>query len=295
MTAKAIWMNGKLVPAEEARVSVYDHGLLYGDGVFEGIRFYNRRIFKLRTHLTRLYESAHAIRLKIPYESAALEAACRETIEATGRSDGYIRLCVTRGVGTLGINPFVCANPGVFIIADGISLYGRELYENGMAIITSSVMRNHPAALSPRIKSLNYLNNVLAKIEAIDAGVMEAIMFNHQGMVAECTGDNLFIVRPEGAGMTLVTPPLHAGILAGVTRAVVIELARGVGISVAETDLTRHDIYVAHEVFLTGTAAEVIAVTKVDGRAIGAGRPGPVTGRLHDAFHALVARDAPED
>jgi len=294
--AERIWFNGKLLPSQQACVSVYDHGLLYGDGVFEGIRFYNQRIFKLRTHLRRLFESAHSIRLNIPYNADQLVTACRETVEASGMADGYIRLGVTRGAGTLGLNPFVCNHPNVFIIADSITLYDKDLYKNGMEVVTSSVLRNHPAALSPRIKSMNYLNNILAKIEAIDAGVMEAIMLNHQGFVSECTGDNLFIVRYGADNRpVLVTPPLHAGILDGVTRNVVIELAREAGLTVLETDLTRNDVYIAREVFLTGTAAEVIAVTRVDGRLIGDGSPGVVTCQLREAFCRLVTNETPED
>jgi branched-chain amino acid aminotransferase len=295
--SKKIWLNGKLVPAEQAVVSVYDHGLLYGDGVFEGIRCYNGRVFKMATHLTRLEQSAKAIRLRLPYSADELAAAIRQTLEANGQTDGYIRLCVTRGTGTLGLNPFVCEHASAFIIADAITLYPAELYENGLAVITSSVMRNHPAALSPRIKSMNYLNNILAKIEAIDAGVLEAVMLNAQGYVAECTGDNIFIVRRE-AGMDrphLVTPPLHAGALEGVTRNAVIELAGKAGYAVVQADLTKHDLYTAQEMFLTGTAAEVIPVTKVDGREIADGKPGRITRDLMDAFRNLVANHAPED
>jgi len=292
---KLVWLNGTLVPAAQATVSVYDHGLLYGDGVFEGIRAYNGRVFKLASHLRRLYDGAKAIRLDIPYDADQLTRAIRDTLAANNRSNSYLRLCVTRGVGTLGLNPFTCKNTSTFIIADDIALYPREFYDRGMAIITSSVMRNHPAALSPRIKSMNYLNNILAKIEAIDAGVMEAVMLNHQGYVAECTGDNLFLVRRFHGQPTLVTPPLHAGILEGVTMATVIGLARDAGIPVLHTDLTKFDLYTADELFLTGTAAEVIPVTKIDNRPIADGKPGPVTRRLTDAFHQLVASNAPED
>ena len=318
-----VWLNGQLVPAEQATVSVFDHGLLYGDGVFEGIRIYAGRIFKLHTHLTRLYQSARSIRLDIPYSPAELERACRDTAAANKRHDGYIRLVVTRGPGTLGLNPFTCHTPRVFIIASGITLYPPELYETGLSIITASTLRNHPAALSPRIKSLNYLNNILAKIEAIDAGAPEAVMLNHLGYVAECTADNLFLVRRPGnrsdAPPEVVTPPLHAGILEGVTRNVVMELARAEGIPVLETDLTKHDLYTADEALLTGTAAEVIAITQIDARPIGplpsphadaearlgaeasgtqvkhTPSPGPITRRLITAFRTLVAQDAPED
>lgn len=293
--SKKVWLNGELVPADRAAISVFDHGLLYGDGVFEGIRVYNKRIFKCATHLRRLYDSARAIRLTIPYTVEELTAAMRQAIDANGIVSGYIRLCVTRGTGTLGLNPFTCQRAGVFAIADSITLYPREMYEKGMAIITSSVVRNHPAALSPRIKSLNYLNNILAKIEALDAGVMEAVMLNHLGFVAECTGDNIFIVRQWDGRATLITPPLHAGVLEGVTMNTVIELAERAGIPVVRMDLTKHDLYVADEMFLTGTAAEVVPVTKVDGRPIGNGTPGKLTMQLNQAFHDLVGRNAPED
>lgn len=290
-----IWLNGNLVAPEKATVSVYDHGLLYGDGVFEGIRVYGGRIFKCETHLKRLVDSGKAIRLRIPYCVAELTAAMRDTVAANNVTDGYIRLCVTRGVGTLGLNPLTCADPVVFIIADSITLYPQEMYDNGMAVITSSVVRNHPASLSPRIKSLNYLSNIMAKVEALDAGLMEAIMLNHQGNVAECTGDNIFIVRDWDGQQTLITPPLHAGILEGVTMNVVIDLANQAGIPVRRMDLTKHDLYVADEMFLTGTAAEVIPVKQVDGRVIGDGKPGPITSQLNGAFRELVSNHAPED
>lgn len=299
--AQLIWINNKLVPREQAAISVYDHGLLYGDGVFEGIRVYNGRIFKCATHLRRLYESARSIRLTIPFTAEQLKDAMRQTLDANHRKDSYIRLCVTRGVGTLGLNPNNCQTPSVFIIADDIALYPKEMYEKGMAIITASTIRMHPAALSPRIKSMNYLNNILAKIEAIDAGVSEAVMLNHLGFVAECTGDNIFIVRrsPADGQTRIYTPPLHAGVLEGVTMDTVIGLARKLGMTVATPDLTKHDLYAADEMFLTGTAAEVIPVTKVDGRLIGTadhiGKPGPITLRLIKAFRELVAQNAPED
>jgi branched-chain amino acid aminotransferase len=292
---KLIWLNGRLVAPEQATVSVYDHGLLYGDGVFEGIRIYGGRVFKLRTHLLRLYESARSIRMEIPYTLDELTTAVKQTVAANQRNDGYIRLCVTRGVGPLGLNPFTCKHGSTFIIVDGISLYPGEMYDSGMAVITASTLRNHPGALSPRIKSMNYLNNILAKIEAIDAGVMEAVMLNHQGYVAECTGDNLFIVRTWEGCKTLITPPLHAGVLEGVTMNLIIDLAKRAGIPVVRADLTKHDLYTADEMFLTGTAAEAIPVTSVDGRTIGTGKPGPVTLQLVTAFKNLVAKNAPED
>lgn len=290
-----VWVNGRLVPGPEANVSVFDHGLLYGDGVFEGIRVYSGRVFKLRSHLKRLFDSAKAIRLEVPYTLSELEQAVRQTVEANALHEGYVRLCVTRGVGTLGLNPFSCTDPTLFIIADTIQLYPREQYARGMAVITASTIRTHPQSLSPRIKSMNYLNNILAKIEALDAGVMEAVMLNHQGYVAECTGDNLFIVRELAGQATLITPPLHAGMLEGVTMRVVEDLARRNRIPVERFDLTRHDLYTADEVFLTGTAAEVIPVTSIDGRTIGAGEPGPVTHTLMQAFRDFVTKEAPED
>ncbi|WP_428387258.1 branched-chain-amino-acid transaminase [Mucisphaera sp.] len=293
---RSVWIDGQLVPSEKAAVSVYDHGVLYGDGVFEGIRIYNGRVFKLRSHLQRLEESARAIRMELTYTIDELFDAVKQTAAANNQTDGYVRLCVTRGSGTLGLNPFRCPRPVVFIITDAIKLYPEEMYRDGMAIVTAATIRNHPAALSPRIKSLNYLNNILAKIEAIDAGVMEAVMLNHQGYVAECTGDNIFIVKTIASGETVIrTPPLHAGILDGITKQTVEILAHKAGYRVEAIDLTRYDLYTADEVFLTGTAAEVIPSTHIDGRTIGDGKPGPVTRRLIDDFHKLVAKDAPED
>jgi len=289
-TDKKVWFNGELVPAKQASVSVFDHGLLYGDGVFEGIRIYNGRILKMATHLKRLEESARSILLKMPYDVAALEQGMRETMAANGVVDGYIRLCITRGPGTLGLGPDRCERPNVFVIADTIQLYPKELYEQGLEIITAATIRNHPSALSPRIKSMNYLNNIMAKVEAMQAGCVEALMLNHQGFVSECTGDNIFVVK-DGE---LFTPPLHAGILEGITRNLVIELAQAAGITVHQVDMTRHDLYVADECFLTGTAAEVIAVVKLDGRPIGTGKPGAMTQQLLGSFRDLVA-DAPED
>lgn len=279
-----IWIDGKLYPKTDAKVSVYDHGVLYGDGVFEGIRQYNGRIFEKDAHITRLYESAQGIRLKIPYTPAQLSAALEETVAANKFRDCYIRLVVTRGVGYLGVSPKNCGAPVTFIIADTIQMYPPETYQSGMAIITASVTRNHPNAISPRIKSLNYLNNVLAKWEALDAGVSEALMLNHLGFVSECTGDNIFIVK----GGQLITPPEEAGILLGITREVVMNLARAAGIPVVARNLSRQDIYVADECFLTGTGAEIVPVTKIDSRVISDGKPGPITGRLLEAFHRKV-------
>ncbi|HKA07367.1 MAG TPA: branched-chain-amino-acid transaminase [Gemmataceae bacterium] len=274
-----VYINGKLYDRDEAKISVYDHGLLYGDGVFEGIRVYNGKVFRHKEHIERLYESARSIALEIPMSPADMMKAVDDTVKANNKVEGYIRLVVTRGPGNLGLDPRSC-KPNVIIIVDDISLYPRELYENGLKIVTSSLIRNHPNALNPRIKSLNYLNNILAKIEAIRAGCLEALMLNHKGEVAECTGDNIFIVKK---GILKTTPP-DAGILEGVTRNVVMELAKKAGIPLVEATMTRHDIYAADECFLTGTAAEVIAVTECDGRPIGNGKQGPITKQLREAF-----------
>ncbi len=279
-----IYLDGHLVPENEAKISVFDHGLLYGDGVFEGLRSYGGKVFRMAEHLDRLWDSAKAILLEIPITKAAMEAAVNETLKANKVVDGYVRLVVTRGVGTLGLGPDRCEKPSVIIIAASLALYPAEYYEKGLEIITSSVIRNHPAALSPRIKSLNYLNNILAKIEGLQAGCIEAMMLNHKGEVAECTGDNIFIVR----GGKIATPPLDAGILAGITRDAVIELARNEGIDTREVAITKHDVYVADEVFLTGSAAEVISVVKIDGRTIGEGKPGPMSKMLKEKFAAMV-------
>ena len=282
--APKIWLDGKLVDEAHATISVFDHGLLYGDGVFEGIRVYNRRLFELDAHINRLYKSASGIRLEIPLSRHKLTRAVEETVEANAVIDGYVRLVVTRGVGTLGLNPFVCEQPRVFIIADNIQLYPEELYEKGMKVISATTMRNHPLAVPPQVKSLNYLNNILAKIEALDNNVPEAIMYNHQGYVAEATGDNVFIVR---AGV-IFTPPVQAGALEGITRAVVIRLAKEEGIEVVERNLTRFDLYSCDELFLTGTAAEVIGIVEIDGRVIGNGQPGPYTRLLRKKFFSYA-------
>ncbi|RIK74775.1 MAG: branched-chain amino acid aminotransferase [Planctomycetota bacterium] len=284
--SRQVYISGKLVPAEQATVSVFDHGLLYGDGVFEGLRSYGRKVFRLAEHVERLFDSARAIRLEIPLSPEAMAKAINETVAANGIDDGYIRTVVTRGAGTLGLDPNRCSDPQVIIIADSIRLYPKEFYDNGLELITSSVIRNHPAALSPRIKSLNYLNNILAKIEGLKAGCVEALMLNHKGEVAECTGDNIFLVKHG----QLSTPPLDAGILEGVTRNAVLELARDARIPTSERPLTKHDVYVADECFLTGTAAEVVPVVKVDDRIIGSGKPGPITKDLTDRFHEMVRR-----
>src|SRR5262245_33344950 len=251
----AIYVNGKILDRADAKVSVYDHGFLYGDGVFEGIRCYNGRVFRHREHIERLYESARAVLLEIPMAPEAMIEAVEQTVKAHGKPNAYIRLVVSRGPGNLGLDPRKC-EPQVIVIVDDIALYPTELYETGLEIITASTIRNHPNALNPRVKSLNYLNNILAKIEAIRAGCLEAIMLNTKGEVAECTGDNIFVVKRGD----LKTPPTDAGILEGITRNAVLELARAAGIPAHEAALTRHDVYVADEVFLTGSAAEVIPV-----------------------------------
>jgi branched-chain amino acid aminotransferase len=279
-----IWLNGKIGDEADAKISVFDHGLLYGDGVFEGIRVYNSRIFELDAHIKRLYESALAIRLTIPLKAGELVKAVEETVKANDVVDGYIRLVVTRGVGTLGLNPFTCESGSIFIIADNIQLYPEELYEKGMKVISATTVRNHPLAIPPQVKSLNYLNNILAKIEALDSNVPEAIMYNHEGYVAEATGDNVFIVRNG----IVYTPPVEAGGLDGITRSVVIKLARREKIQVVEKNLTRCDLYICDELFLTGTAAEVIGVVDIDGRVINDGKPGPITRLLREKFYSFA-------
>ena len=279
-----IWMNGKLVAPQQATVSIFDHGVLYGDGVFEGLRQYHGRVFRLSDHIKRLYASARAIRLEIPYSPEAIKTAIEETLQANKLVDSYIRLVVTRGGGSLDISPATCGTPGVFIIAGSIAMYPEDTYRQGMAIITASTPRIAAAALSPRIKSLNYLNNIMAKWEAIDAGVAEAVMLNHLGFVCECTADNIFIVR-DGQ---LITPAEESGILLGVTRSVVLELAAKAEIPTRQTNLTRYDLYTADECFLTGTGAEIVPVVDVDKRLIGDGKPGAITRQLTRAFHDYV-------
>lgn len=282
--ALKIWIDGRFEEQSGAKISVYDHGLLYGDGVFEGIRVYSGRIFECEAHVRRLYDSARAIRLTIPMSPAEFREAMEQTVKANNFTDCYIRAVVTRGAGYLGLAPTKCPRPSVFIIADNIELYPREMYEKGMAIITASITRSHPNSLPPRVKSLNYLNNILAKIEAIDANVPEALMLNHTGNVAECTGDNIFIVRNG----QVQTPTTADGILEGITRDVIIRLCGKYGIPCVEKTLLRHDVYAADECFLTGTAAEVVSVTKIDGRPIGNGNVGPITRKLLDLFHRHV-------
>jgi branched-chain amino acid aminotransferase len=279
-----VYIDGKYYEERDARISVFDHGLLYGDGIFEGIRAYNGRIFRLKEHIDRLFCSAKAILLAMPMSPEEIMKACVASCRENRIRDGYIRLLVTRGIGTLGLNPSRCRNPSVIIIADKIQLYPPELYERGMAIITVPTVRNLHSALNPAIKSLNYLNNILAKLEANNAGCEEAVMLNAEGYVAECTGDNLFIAK-EGR---LMTPPLSAGALYGITRQVVIELAGQLGWPVTEPNLTRYDLFNADECFLTGTGAEIVPIVKIDGRVIGSGKPGPLTGKLVSKYRALT-------
>jgi branched-chain amino acid aminotransferase len=280
-----IYLDGKLVPEADAKISVFDHGLLYGDGIFEGIRIYNGRVFRLAEHLKRLYDCARAICLTIPISIEEMEQATLQTVGANGLRDGYIRLVVTRGVGSLGLNPYQCPKASVFIIASTIKLYPAEHYENGLKLITCATRRPAPAALSPQVKSLNYLNNVMAKIEALQAGCDEGIMLNEQGYVAECTGDNVFIIKNG----VVFTPTISSGALDGITRRAVMELITGkLGLVCHEVTMTRFDVYTADECFLTGTAAEVIPVVEYDRRPIGSGKPGPVTVELVKLFKELA-------
>ncbi len=275
-----IWLDNGLVDKEQAKVSVFDHGLLYGDGIFEGIRVYGGKIFELEAHLKRLWESARVIRLDIPMTWDQMKDALYQTVRANNVIDGYIRQIVTRGIGDLGLNPFICQRPCVIIIAGNVQLYEEELYEKGLKVVSVPTWRNHPMALPPQVKSLNYLNNIMAKIEAIDARAGEAIMYNNEGYVAEASGDNVFIIK-DG---TIYTPPVQAGSLDGITRQVVLRLAAKAGLPVIEKNLTRFDLYVADEFFLTGSAAEVIGVVQIDGRTVGQGVPGPVTKQLRKLF-----------
>lgn len=279
-----IFIDGKYYSEREAKISVFDHGLLYGDGVFEGIRAYNGRIFKLKEHIERLYYSAKAILLQIPYPPEKMSGAVLETCRVNKIRDGYIRLVVTRGVGNLGLNPRNCTKPSVIVIAGKIQVYPAELYARGMEIVTVPTVRNLHSAVNPAVKSLNYLNNILAKIEANNAGVEEAVMLNAEGFVSECTADNLFIIKSG----ELMTPPLSAGALYGITRQTVIELARDAGLKVSEPNLTRYDLFNADECFLTGTGAEIMPVIKIDGRVIGNGKPGKATRMLVADYQSLT-------
>jgi branched-chain amino acid aminotransferase len=275
-----IYIDGKFYSEADAKVSVFDHGLLYGDGVFEGIRFYNGRVFRLEEHLRRLWDSAHSICLEVPMTRQEMTEALLNTIRQNGLRDGYIRLLVTRGVGNLGLNPEQCKNPSVIIIVATIALYHEDFYRKGLSIVTVATRRSNPASLNPAVKSLNYLNNVMARIEANLAGADEALMLNDAGNVAECTADNVFIIKHG----QIFTPPITAGALRGITRSVVFDIASEFDINIVEADFSRHDTFVADECFLTGTAAEIVPVIKVDGRSIGSGKPGPITTRIIARF-----------
>ena len=279
-----IYIDGKFYAEGDAKVSVFDHGLLYGDGIFEGIRFYNGRVFRLEEHLERLWDSARSICLGIPMSQRAMTEALLETIRQNDLREGYIRLLVTRGVGNLGLNPEQCKKPSVIIITAQIALYPEAVYRNGLSVVTCATRRTNPSALNPAVKSLNYLNNVMARIEANLANADEALMLNDEGNVAECTADNVFIVKRGH----IFTPPITAGALRGITRAVVFEIAAETGIKVTESDITRHDVFIADEAFLTGTAAEIIPVVKADGRPIGTGKPGPITARMIARFREMT-------
>jgi len=282
-----IYIDGEWYPREAAKVSVFDHGLLYGDGVFEGIRVYNRRVFRLAAHLDRLYASARALALTIPLSPSEMQAAVEETVRRNQRDDVYVRLVVTRGVGELGIDPLSCPRPSVIIIVNDVRVYPRELYAGGITVMTSATRQVSHEAVDPRIKSLNYLKNILAKIDAQQAGAHEAIMLNAEGFIAECTADNLFVVR-DGQ---LLTPSPQDGALGGITRGVILELAAEARLAAAEVRLTRYDLYTADEAFVSGTGAELMPVSSADGRLIADGKPGPITKRLTDAFHALVRNE----
>jgi branched-chain amino acid aminotransferase len=275
-----IWLNDGLVDEQDAKLTVFDHGLLYGDGVFEGIRVYNGKIFEAPAHLKRLYESAKVIMLDVPMDIDVLTDAMEKTVQANDVQEGYIRLLITRGIGDLGLDPLICKNGATIIIASNVQLYPEELYNKGLKVVSVPSIRNHPLGCPPQVKSLNYLNNIMAKIEAIQAGAAEGIMYNHLGYVAEATGDNVFVVKNG----ILNTPPSQAGSLDGITRQVVMMLAEKENLKVIEKDLTRFDLYVADELFLTGTAAEVIGAVEMDGRVIGDGTPGPITKQLRKLF-----------
>ncbi len=282
--SSTIYIDGKFYGEGDAKISVFDHGLLYGDGIFEGIRFYNSRVFRLEEHLERLWDSARSILLEIPMSQRAMTEALLETIRQNDLREGYIRLIVTRGVGNLGLNPEQCKAPSVIIITAQIALYPEAVYRNGLSVVTCATRRTNPSALNPAVKSLNYLNNVMARIEANLANADEALMLNDEGNVAECTADNVFIVKRG----QIFTPPITAGALRGITRSVVFEIAAETGIKVTEADITRHDVFIADEAFLTGTAAEIIPVVKADGRPIGTGKPGPITARMIARFREMT-------
>ncbi len=282
--APKIYIDGSFFDEADAKVSVFDHGLLYGDGVFEGIRFYNGRVFRLEEHMERLWDSARSICIDIPMSRRELDEALLETIRQNNLRDGYVRLIVTRGVGNLGLNPVHCTRPSIIIIVATIALYPEEVYRRGLTVVTVPTRRMGPATLNPAIKSLNYLNNVLARIEANLANADEALMLNDAGNVAECTADNVFLIKRG----RIMTPPIAAGALRGITRAVVFDIAAELGFKISELDLTRHDVYIADEAFLTGTAAEVIPMIKADGRVIGNGEPGAITTRMMARFRELT-------
>lgn len=282
-----IYINGRLYPQNQAKISVFDHGFLYGDGVFEGIRAYHGRVFKLKEHIRRLYNSAKAILLSIPLDEEKMEEAVLRTIRANKLKEGYIRLVVTRGIGDLGLDPRKCPSPSVIIIASKIELYPEAFYQNGLKLITVPTRRNSIESLNPRIKSLNYLNNILAKIEANNVGYLEAIMLDHNGYVLECTGDNIFIIRDK----FLLTPPAYLGVLEGITRQVIIDLSTQLDLKFREEILTRYDLYTADECFLTGTACEVIPAVNIDGRKVARGKPGPYTIKLIKMFRELVKKE----
>ena len=279
-----VYVDGEFFPEAEAKISVFDHGLLYGDGIFEGIRFYNGRVFKLEEHLERLWDSARSICLDIPMSHGEMTEAVLETIRENDLRDGYVRLIVTRGVGNLGLNPVQCKRPSVIIIAGTVVLYPEKAYRDGLTVITCATRRINPASLNPAVKSLNYLNNVMARIEANLAGADEALMLNDHGNISECTADNVFMIKHG----EIFTPPIHAGALRGITRSVVFTIAAELGLKVTEMDITRHDVFIADECFLTGTAAEVIPVVKADGRIIGNGTPGPISARMIARFRELT-------
>ncbi|MCM8772667.1 MAG: branched-chain-amino-acid transaminase [Candidatus Omnitrophica bacterium] len=282
-----IYLNGKYVTEEEAKISVFDHGLLYGDGVFEGLRSYNGKIFKLDEHLLRLYNSAKAISLEIPLKFEEFKKAVIETVRKNNLKDSYIRIVVTRGVGDLGLDPRKCKKPTIFIIASKIQLYPESLYEKGIDVVTVPTRRNMSETLNPAIKSLNYLNNILAKIEANNSGATEGLILNQFGYVSECTGENIFIIKKN----KLITPPISAGALPGITREVVINIGDKIGLEVKEENITRYDIFISDECFLTGTAAEIVPVVKVDGRIIGDGKPGKITLKIRDEFHKIIEEE----
>jgi len=279
-----IYLDGKFVKEEEAKISVFDHGLLYGDGVFEGLRSYNGKIFKLDEHLIRLYNSAKAILLEIPLKFEELKRVVIETVRKNNLRDSYVRIVVTRGVGDLGLDPRKCPKPTIFVIASSIQLYPESLYEKGIDVITVPTRRNLHESLNPAIKSLNYLNNILAKIEATNAGATEGLILNQFGYVSECTGENIFIVK----GNMLKTPPISAGALEGITRKVVMDIGKNIGLEVKEENLTRYDIYTSDECFLTGTAAEIVPVVSVDRRIIGNGKPGKITMKIRKEFQIII-------